>query len=129
MFQAQTIQATRFFVSVMEIRRMFSAGSFVQSSSLDNDHAAIMDYTKLKQERISSTKIAPYDMITAVTQRAINKQFEKMHKVNSTLKTLSILSADPDDPYSRLDAELNAPTIELRLGTESEPLGLCLLLI
>ncbi|KIM41721.1 hypothetical protein M413DRAFT_444966 [Hebeloma cylindrosporum] len=85
-----------------------------------------MDYTKLKQERIASTKIAPYDMITAVTQRAINKQFEKIHKVNDTLQTLSILSADPEDTYSRLDADLNPPTIELRLGTENRIVIFCL---
>jgi hypothetical protein len=80
-----------------------------------------MDYQRLNNERITSTKIAPYDMITAVTQRAINKQLEKMHQVNESLQKLSILaqSVDPEDDYSRLDAELDAPTIELRLNTES----------
>lgn len=78
-----------------------------------------MDYQRLNNERITGTKIAPYDMITAVTQRAINKQLEKMHRVNESLQKLSLLSADPEDDYSRLDADLDAPTIELRLNTES----------
>lgn len=79
-----------------------------------------MDYQRLNNERITATEIGPYDMITAVTQRAINKQLEEMHKVNKSLQTLSLLSNDPDDNFSRLDAKLAAPTIELRLDQESE---------
>lgn len=83
-----------------------------------------MDYERFRQERITSTKIQPYHMITAVTQRAINKQLSMMHKVNPTLRNLSLKSTDPEDDYSGLEAELDPPTIELRLGTESEPLSI-----
>lgn len=79
-----------------------------------------LDYDKLKKERISGTKIAPFHMITAVTQRSINSQLKKMHKVNPTLQKLKLNSTDPEDDYSGLEADLDPPTIELRLGTESK---------
>jgi hypothetical protein len=85
-----------------------------------------MDYQRLNSERFASTKIAPYDMITAVTQRAINKQLKMMHGVNESLQDLTLLSADFRDDYSRLDLKLAAPTIELRLGQENRIVIFCL---
>jgi hypothetical protein len=79
-----------------------------------------MDYNKLRQERISGTKIGRYHMITAVTQRAINYQLSKMHEVNPTLQKMTMNSPDPDDGYSALEADLAPPTIELGLGMQSK---------
>jgi hypothetical protein len=84
-----------------------------------------LDYDKLKNERISGTKIAPFHMITAVTQRSINNQLSKMHKVNPTLQKLTLNSTDPDDDYSGLEADLDPPTIELRLDTENRIVIFC----
>ncbi|KAF5310583.1 hypothetical protein D9619_007749 [Psilocybe cf. subviscida] len=84
-----------------------------------------LDYEKFKKERISGTKINPFHMITAVTQRAINNQLTKMHKVNPTLRKLTLNSPDPDDDYSALEADLDPPTIELRLNTENRIVIFC----
>lgn len=76
-----------------------------------------MDYNKLNEERISSTKIYAYDQITAISQKAINKQLANMYKANKTLKKISATLADDD--YAGLFADLDPPEIELQLGTDS----------
>ncbi|KAI0915912.1 hypothetical protein AcV5_003389 [Taiwanofungus camphoratus] len=76
-----------------------------------------MDYNKLNEERISSTKIYAYDQITAISQKAINKQLANMYKANKTLKKISATLADDD--YAGLFADLDPPEIELQLGTDN----------
>ena len=75
------------------------------------------DLLRLSGERISSTKIYRYDMITAISEKAINKQLSKMHKANATLQTIT-MTLNGDD-YAGLTATLGAPTIQLQLDTNS----------
>jgi hypothetical protein len=77
-----------------------------------------MDHAKLSQERLTSTKLEPYDMITAVTERSINTQLQAMHSKNESLQKILLTSPDSDDDWTSLDATLSAPTMQLKIGTE-----------
>ncbi|KAF5318840.1 hypothetical protein D9619_010766 [Psilocybe cf. subviscida] len=77
-----------------------------------------MDHAKLQQERLTSTKLEPYDMITAVTERSINAQLQAMHSNNESLRRILLTSPDTDDDWTGLNAELSAPTVQLKIGTE-----------
>ncbi|KZS87300.1 hypothetical protein SISNIDRAFT_471056 [Sistotremastrum niveocremeum HHB9708] len=68
-------------------------------------------------ERISSTKIYSYDQITVISQKAINHQLSLMYRVNKTLQKISV-KLEGDD-YGGLEATLDAPKIELQIGTQN----------
>lgn len=57
-------------------------------------------------------------MITAVTERSINAQLQAMHSNNESLRRILLTSPDTDDDWTGLNAELSAPTVQLKIGTE-----------